>query len=312
MTSANGASGSGLTNVTAPPMTTSGSRARCASARGDTREAEKRHDVRVVPLERDRKREDVELGRRGVCDSSVSSGVPGLELGLQFLFRRQKYPLADHIVQIVEQPVDGLEPEARHPDVVGIRETPAPRAGGRRAACARSRLRARACRARVRDVPSSSLKCRSELRKRGDGRSRSRTICRGARDEAQAASIPRAVDIPSVPRAGAGPGEVLASASQGAPLSNRGTEHTSQCRGRGRVNRPSLASLCRRRNAGTSSGETGSNSAPGIMESFDSFASGASGGGAVRGRSSTARRVNGIREPPAAATRSPLSCFHDV
>ena len=64
ITSANSASGSGFTNVTAPPITTSGSRA--VARRGPRRQAgqpQHRQHVDVVPLERDREREDVEVAR---------------------------------------------------------------------------------------------------------------------------------------------------------------------------------------------------------------------------------------------------------
>ena len=65
ITSANGASGSGLTNVTAPPMTISGWRVdafgRVARNAG---EPQQRQDVHVVPLERHREREDVEVADR--------------------------------------------------------------------------------------------------------------------------------------------------------------------------------------------------------------------------------------------------------
>ena len=59
---------------------------------------------------------------------------------------------------------------------------------------------------------------------------------------------------------------------------------------------------------GTSSGDTGSNSAPGTLGSGTSVRD---RGGAI-GKSSTARRENVMRDPPAAAARSPVSCFQEV
>ena len=58
----------------------------------------------------------------GVCDSSVSERRARRQLRLQLLLRRQEHPLAHHVVQLVEEPVDRLEAEARHPDEVGVRE----------------------------------------------------------------------------------------------------------------------------------------------------------------------------------------------
>ena len=70
----------------------------------------------------------------GVCDSSVTSGAFAAdELG-ELLLRRQEEPLADDVGLGVEQAVDGLEAEVRHPDPVGVRETRARRAADRRAA----------------------------------------------------------------------------------------------------------------------------------------------------------------------------------
>ena len=63
MTSAKGASGSGLTNVTAPPITTSGSPVAFRRPRLQSRQPQHRHQVGVVPLEGNGKREDVEIAR---------------------------------------------------------------------------------------------------------------------------------------------------------------------------------------------------------------------------------------------------------
>src|SRR6185369_17366133 len=77
--------------------------------------------VRVVPLERDGEREDVELadGRlRLERDERRAGGELCGKLGLRW----QKHPLADDAVFRVEQLVDGLEPEIRHAYEVGIGE----------------------------------------------------------------------------------------------------------------------------------------------------------------------------------------------
>ena len=158
MTSANSASGSGFTNVTAPPMTTSGScRVRASRARRHPGQPQHRDDVRVVPLERDRERDHVEVAdgrlrferqqRRG--PTRAAPAVPASAAGTRARTPRR---------QVVEEPVDRLEAEARHPDEVGVRETRARRAAGRRAACARSRLRARGRRRARSRGPRSSLK----------------------------------------------------------------------------------------------------------------------------------------------------------
>ena len=65
ITSANSASGSGLTNVTAPPITISGWRGdRSARVARQAGQPQQRQHVGVVPLERHREREDVEVADR--------------------------------------------------------------------------------------------------------------------------------------------------------------------------------------------------------------------------------------------------------
>ena len=77
ITSANGASGSGFTNVTAPPITTSGSRVGRASARGrKPGQPQQRQHVRVVPLERHREREDVEVARPASATRASRAASP--------------------------------------------------------------------------------------------------------------------------------------------------------------------------------------------------------------------------------------------
>src|SRR4051812_22740456 len=66
------------------------------------------------------------------------------------------------------------------------------------------------------------------------------------------------------------------------------------------------ASLWRLRKAGTSSGETGSNSAPGAVDGSSEI------GGVAIGSSKIGRRENVMRDPPAAAIRSSPSCFRFV
>ncbi len=82
---------------------------------------QQRDDVGVVPLERDRERHHVEVGDGRLRFERDEPGATRLELG-QGRLRRQEEPLADDVVEIVEQPVDGLEAEVRHPDVVAVRE----------------------------------------------------------------------------------------------------------------------------------------------------------------------------------------------
>ena len=78
-----------------------------------------RDDVGVVPLEGDRERQDVEI-RDGRLRLERQQRRAALELRAQFLLRRQEDALADDIIQVVEQPVDRLEPQAGHADPVRI------------------------------------------------------------------------------------------------------------------------------------------------------------------------------------------------
>ena len=58
----------------------------------------------------------------GVCDSIVTMRVPDSRSDGQFLLRRQERALADDVGLVVEQPVDRLEAEVRHPDEIGVGE----------------------------------------------------------------------------------------------------------------------------------------------------------------------------------------------
>ncbi len=82
-------------------------------------QSKQRDDVRVIPLERDGEREDVEfVDRRLRFDADERRPVG--QLRGQLRLRRQEHPLADDVVFSVEQLVDRLEAEVRHPDEVGV------------------------------------------------------------------------------------------------------------------------------------------------------------------------------------------------
>ena len=83
------------------------------------REAEHRQDVRVVPLERDRERDDVEVARQRLRLERNQRRLRR-ELFLQLLFRRKKDALAHDVVVCVEQLIHGLKAEIRHPDPVRV------------------------------------------------------------------------------------------------------------------------------------------------------------------------------------------------
>ena len=83
------------------------------------REPQHRHDVRVVPLERDGKRDDVEVARQGLR-FQPNQRRSGRQLLFQLLFGRQEQTLAHDFVLRVEELIDGLEAEIRHPDEIGI------------------------------------------------------------------------------------------------------------------------------------------------------------------------------------------------
>src|SRR5204863_7997060 len=141
------------------------------------------------------------------------------------------------------------------------------RGGGRRAVCGYSRLHERGRRARPR-------------RPHGPGSVPYGSDVDRPRDGAQKTALARPVDLSSLPPPppGLGRGGVPPE-----PRSGDGGLH---------------ASCCRRRNAGTSSGDTGSNSAPRLRVSRPrSFAAAGAGGGAG-GISSTGRRETDRRAPP--------------
>ena len=80
-----------------------------------------RDHVRVVPLERDREGQHVEIAN-GSLRFERHQRCARRQLRLQFLLRRQEHSLTHHVVQVVEQAVDSLESQAGHADVVGIRK----------------------------------------------------------------------------------------------------------------------------------------------------------------------------------------------
>ena len=122
ITSANGASGSGLTKVTAPPITTSGSCFVRASARtGNARQPQHRHDVGVVPLERHGERDHVEVAD-GSAGLDRAERLARGELRGELLPAGQEDALAHDVLQLVEEPVDGLEAQVGHSDEVRVRE----------------------------------------------------------------------------------------------------------------------------------------------------------------------------------------------
>ena len=77
--------------------------------------------------------------RPGVCDSSVTSRRSPSASCRELALRRQEHPLADDAVFGVEQRVHRLEARGSTSRRSRYSGTPAPRAAGRRGACARSR-----------------------------------------------------------------------------------------------------------------------------------------------------------------------------
>ena len=123
MTSANGASGSGFTNVTAPPITTSGSCFVRASARtGHAREAQHRDARWCSPTRTRRRRRRTSKSRTGVSDSTVRSGLPEASCAASSWRAGQEHALAHDVLQLVEEPVDRLEAQVGHSDEVRVRE----------------------------------------------------------------------------------------------------------------------------------------------------------------------------------------------
>ena len=90
-------------------------------SRPQSREAHQRQDVRVVPLEGHRESQHVEVGNRGLrFDGQQRSSRR--ELRSQLRLGRQKHPLADDVGFGIEQLVDRLKAQIRHPDEVRIRK----------------------------------------------------------------------------------------------------------------------------------------------------------------------------------------------
>ena len=82
-------------------------------------EPEHRQDVRVVPLERDRERDDVEVARQRLRLERHQRRLRR-ELFLQLLFRRKKDALAHDVVVRVEELINRLKAEIRHPNPVRV------------------------------------------------------------------------------------------------------------------------------------------------------------------------------------------------
>ena len=82
-------------------------------------EPQEREDVDVVPLERHGKREHVEVAHRRLRLKRDQRRPARDQFG-QLLLRRQEHALAHHVVLRVEEAVDGLEAEIRHPDPVSV------------------------------------------------------------------------------------------------------------------------------------------------------------------------------------------------
>ncbi len=85
----------------------------------DAGEAQHLQHVQVVVLERDREGDRVELPQRRPGLEARERAAGPLELGL-VLVVGQEGALADDVRGPVEQPVDGLEPQVRHPDEVEV------------------------------------------------------------------------------------------------------------------------------------------------------------------------------------------------
>jgi hypothetical protein len=85
----------------------------------NTRKAQHRQDVGVVPLERDRERDDVEVANQRLR-LERHHGRFRSELFFELLFRRQEKPFAHDVVVRVEKLINRLEAEIRHPNVVGV------------------------------------------------------------------------------------------------------------------------------------------------------------------------------------------------
>jgi hypothetical protein len=88
-------------------------------AQGDAGEPQDRQDVRVVPLERHREGENVEVADERLRFDRHERRARLLEGG-HFALGRQEGPLAHDPVLGVEQTVDRLEAEVGHADEVGV------------------------------------------------------------------------------------------------------------------------------------------------------------------------------------------------
>jgi hypothetical protein len=76
--------------------------------------------VQVIVLERDGERDHVEVPKRCVRLEARERTPGALEL-LPVDVLGEKNPLAGDVAKAVEHPIDALEAEVRHPDVVEVR-----------------------------------------------------------------------------------------------------------------------------------------------------------------------------------------------
>ncbi len=87
----------------------------------DAGQAQQREDVDVVPFERDREGDHVEVAHRRLRFERQQRRLRCQQVG-QLLLRRQEHPLADDVVLRVEQAVDRLKAEVGHANPVRVRE----------------------------------------------------------------------------------------------------------------------------------------------------------------------------------------------
>ena len=87
----------------------------------DAGKAQEREHIHVVPFERDREGDHVEIADRRLR-LERQDRRPGRGQLRKLLLGRKKKPFADDVRFSVEQPVDRLEAEVGHADPVGVRK----------------------------------------------------------------------------------------------------------------------------------------------------------------------------------------------